>query len=265
MYLMKNENNIFYKKVFSKFKKLVKKRYNHVPLIAIIGSRPFMGITIPYNRNTLIPRDETEILSDMITSDILRYVKDNKKIKEINLLDMCTGSGCLGLSICQGVELNSKNLIMNTTLADISAKAIKVAKKNWEFNVINDYSTKMTLQNVRFVKTDLFSNIEEKYDIIVCNPPYIKRGDLESLEIEVKDFEPRLALDGGEDGLDFYRKIIEQAPNYLLDKGLGLIYFEIGINQSKEIVQMLKKDFEDIRVIKDYAQIDRYIIAKKRD
>jgi release factor glutamine methyltransferase len=122
----------------------------------------------------------------------------------------------------------------------------------------------MYLKNVEFIRSDLFQNVQSKYDVIVCNPPYIKRGHLENLEIEVKDFEPRLALDGGEDGLDFYRKIIEVAPNYLDDLGLRSIYFEIGIDQSGDIVKLLKKDFEDIKILKDYANIDRYIVAKKR-
>jgi release factor glutamine methyltransferase len=118
--------------------------------------------------------------------------------------------------------------------------------------------------NPNFVLSDLFDNIECKFDIIVCNPPYIKTEDLNSLEIEVRDFDPILALDGGKDGLDFYRKIIKLAPEYLsCENGLGKIYFEIGVGQSQAIVKLLEKNFEDIEVIKDYSGIDRFIIAKK--
>ena len=262
-YIIKNEKELLDNKIARRYRKLIKKRSRHVPLIAIIGSRSFMGLTIPYSRNVLIPRDETEILSDMIVSDILDYVKAHKT-KEINLLDMCTGSGCLGLSITQGVECKSNSTTINTSLVDISSKALKVAKKNWLYNISNVFKDNMYLKNVEFIRSDLFQNVQSKYDVIVCNPPYIKRGHLENLEIEVKDFEPRLALDGGEDGLDFYRKIIEVAPNYLDDLGLRSIYFEIGIDQSGDIVKLLKKDFEDIKILKDYANIDRYIIAKKR-
>jgi release factor glutamine methyltransferase len=262
-YLIKYENDIMDSKVAIKFRKLVKRRSKHIPLIAIIGSRPFMDLTIPYNRNVLIPRDETEILADMVVVDILDYLKTHKA-KNVSLLDMCTGSGCLGLSITQMVESASKGVRVDTSLVDISTKALKVAKRNWQYNVSNVFKGKQFLQNVEFIKSDLFERVQGKYDVIVCNPPYIKRGDLESLEIEVKDFEPKLALDGGEDGLDFYRKIIEIVPNYLDDEGLRSIYFEIGIDQSHDIVKLLKKDFEDIKILKDYAGIDRYIMAKKR-
>ena len=118
--------------------------------------------------------------------------------------------------------------------------------------------------NPNFIVSDLFSKIPCVFDIIVCNPPYIKTEDLNKLEIEVRDFDPILALDGGKDGLDFYRKIIKSAPEYLDTKnGLGTIYFEIGVGQSEPIVKMLSKHFEDIEVIKDYSGIDRFIIAKK--
>ena len=263
-YIIKNENNEFDCKLLSSFRKFIRKRFKHHPLISILGYREFMDLVIPYSKNVLIPRDETEILADMVVGDILRFSKSNKK-KDINVLDMCTGSGCLGLSITYAVKKVGSSASINTTLADISSKALRVAKKNLEYNQARlENANSECFKNVNFVKTNLFEKIEEKFDIIVCNPPYIKRGDLENLEIEVKDFEPRLALDGGDDGLDFYRKIIDIAPNYLDDCGLKTIYFEIGIDQSKDIAKLLKKDFEDIKILKDYANIDRYIIAKKR-
>ena len=263
-YTIKNENNEFDCKLLARFRKFITKRFKHHPLISILGYREFMDLIIPYSKNVLIPRDETEILADMVVGDILKFSKSNKK-KDINVLDMCTGSGCLGLSITYAVKKANSSANINTTLADISSKALRVAKKNLEYNKARlENANSECFKNVNFVKTNLFEKIEEKFDIIVCNPPYIKRGDLENLEIEVKDFEPRLALDGGDDGLDFYRKIIDIAPNYLDDCGLKTIYFEIGIDQSNDIAKLLKKDFEDIKILKDYANIDRYIIAKKR-
>ena len=117
--------------------------------------------------------------------------------------------------------------------------------------------------NPNFVVSDLFEGLEYKFDIIVCNPPYIKSQDLQMLEIEVRDFDPILALDGGKDGLDFYRRVISDAPKYLNDG--GRIYFEVGVGQSERVAKLLNKDFDDIEIKKDYAQIDRFIIAKKRD
>ena len=153
---------------------------------------------------------------------------------------------------------------VNVTLSDISKKAIKVAKFNNKYN--NKLRAKESKSDINpnYIVSDLFENIACKYDIIVCNPPYIKTSDLIKLEIEVRDFDPILALDGGKDGLEFYRKIIKQAPKYLsTENGLGKIYFEIGVGQSEAIVKMLSKHFTDIEVIKDYSGIERFIIAKK--
>ena len=170
-------------------------------------------------------------------------VKDIKN-KKLDVLDLCSGSGCIGLAI-------AKNTECNVTLSDISKKAIKASMKN---AMINDIK-------VNFLVSDMFESVPSKYDVIVCNPPYITRSDLEKLEIEVKDFDPRLALDGGVDGLDFYREIGKNASEFLKDD--GRIYLEIGIDQSKSVVECLQENFVDIKVIKDYSGIDRFIIAKK--
>ena len=242
---------------FKKYLKLIGQRCRHIPLDKIIGYTEFFSLKIPYNHNVLTPRNETELLADKLIKDIKDAYKKNKFASNLNLLDLCTGSGCLGLSVAH-------NTNVNVTLSDISKQAIKIAKFNNKYNNKLRQLEKKSPINPNFVLSDLFDNIECKFDIIVCNPPYIKTEDLNSLEIEVRDFDPILALDGGKDGLDFYRKIIKLAPEYLsCENGLGKIYFEIGVGQSQAIVKLLEKKFENIEVIKDYSGIDRFIIAKK--
>lgn len=246
-------------KQFKRYLKLIAERCNHVPLDKIIGYREFYNLTIPYNRNVLTPRNETELLADRLINDIKDIIKKNKHEEPLSLLDLCTGSGCLGLAVAQ-------NTYVNVTLSDISKKAISVAKHNNKYNNSIRQDKEKSAINPNFVVSNLFENIKCKFDMIVCNPPYVKTGDLNKLEIEVRDFDPILALDGGKDGLDFYRKIIKSAPEYLTTQnGVGKIYFEIGVDQSEKIVKMLDKDFQDIEVIKDYSGIDRFIIAKKRE
>lgn len=220
------------------FSRAIKQRLRHVPLDKIIGYTDFMGVRIPFSRSVLTPRQETEIMVD----DIIRAHKGTKPM----VLDLCSGSGCIGLSVAKALDTQ-------VVLADISKKAIRQSKKNAKLNGIN----------VTILHSDLFDNIPTKFDIIISNPPYIKRKDLEDLEIEVKDFDPMISLDGGERGLEFYKKIIAEAPKYLNKN--GTLYLEIGINQSDDIVEMLKADFESVTVKKDFAGIDRYIIAKKRE
>ena len=233
-------------KEYKRYMKLISKRCKHIPLDKIVGYVDFYNLNIPYNKNVLSPRNETELLAERVIKDIAK-VKD----KNLKVLDLCTGSGCLGLSIARETSVS-------VTMSDISKKAIKFAKFNQKYNYVTG--------DIAYVLSDLFDNIIDKYDIIVCNPPYIKTSDLEMLEIEVRDFDPILALDGGKDGLDFYRRIVKIAPQFLNTKnGLGVIYFEIGVGQSDSICKMLQKDFTDIQIIKDYSGIDRFIIAKKRE
>lgn len=246
-------------KQYKKYIKLIEQRCNHVPLDKIIGYRYFYNLKIPYNKNVLTPRNETELLADRLITDIKNIIKKNKYEEPLSLLDLCSGSGCLGLAV-------ASNININVTLSDISKKAISVAKHNSKYNNSIREDVSQAPINPNFVISDLFDNIKCKFDIIVCNPPYVKTGDLNKLEIEVRDFDPILALDGGKDGLEFYRKIIKAAPQYLTTKnGIGKIYFEIGVGQSEKIVKMLEKDFEEIEVIKDYSGIDRFIIAQKRE
>ena len=237
---------------FRKFDKFVKLRSRHVPLDKIIGYKEFYDLKIPFNRNVLTPRYETEILTDMVIKDIRKNFKKDPP----SVLDLCSGSGCIGLAIASATGAN-------VTLSDISPKAIKISKKNNKLNNKLRLKDNKPPMNPNFVVSDLFERLEYKFDIIVCNPPYIKSQDLQMLEIEVRDFDPILALDGGRDGLDFYRKVIAEAPKYLNDG--GKLYLEVGVDQSDKVSKLLSKDFEEIEIKKDLAQIERFIIAKKRE
>ena len=213
------------------------KRITHIPVQHIIGKQNFCGLDFQVNENVLIPRFDTEVL----VQKALEHVKDGWKI-----LDLCTGSGCIAISIDRLSKCD-----VSVLASDISADALSVASKNNEINQ----------GNVRFVKSNLFANIDESFDMIVSNPPYIPTKDIDDLAIEVKDHDPMGALDGGADGLDFYRLITSQALEHLNDD--GYIIFEIGYDQGEAVTSLLESDFEDIEVLKDLAGNDRVVIAKK--
>lgn len=217
----------------------LKERIKGKPLSYIIGNTEFYGREFNVNENVLIPRPETEILVEKVIADIKHFDR------QIRVLDLCTGSGIIGITLA--LETNSK-----VVCSDISTGAIDVATSNK--NKLN--------ANVEIIKSDLFSKIQGKFDIIVSNPPYIKSADMLKLDSTVKDYEPHLALDGGDSGLEFYKKIINQAPNYLNPN--GKLYFEIGIEQSGDITELLNKDFKNINIVKDYNKIDRVIIGQLR-
>lgn len=214
-------------------------RKKHVPLQYITGVQKFMGLEFLVDKNVLIPRQDTEILVE----EVMRYLHDGMRI-----LDMCTGSGCILLSLlyysndCNGVGV------------DISNEALSVARKN---------ADKLKLQkpelNVDFIQGDLFEKFENKqFEIIVSNPPYIKSGIIETLMEEVKEYEPHLALDGKADGLFFYRKIIERAGDYL--SGGGGLFFEIGCEQAADVKSMMEDaGYTDVQVVKDFAGLDRVV------
>ena len=224
---------------YKEFCALVARRAEHEPMDSLLGSTEFMGIDIPFSTATLSPRQETEIMVDNI-------IKENKDRTELRVLDLCSGSGCIGLSI-------AKYLGADITCVDLSKEALAVAKDTADKNNIK----------VNFVESDLFENVQGSYDIIVTNPPYIPTSDCEELEREVQEYDPLLALDGGEDGLDLVRRICEDSINYLNEQ--GLIYMEYGIGQTEAIVKLFEKNFDSIEIVKDYSGIDRYIKARKRD
>lgn len=211
----------------------LKKRAEHIPLQYIVGETAFMGLPFKVNSSVLIPRQDTETLVE----EALKVAKPGMKV-----LDMCTGSGCIIISILHhGKELEGY-------ASDISRHAINVAKENAKLNHIA----------VSFQTGDLFDHIKEKYDIIVSNPPYIRTEEIAKLMPEVQNFEPYDALDGKEDGLFFYRRIVEQAGNYL-NPG-GHLLFEIGYDQGQDVSEMMEQaGFQNVRVIKDLAGNDRVV------
>ncbi len=221
------------KEQLAEYEWALKKRAEHIPLQYIVGETEFMGLPFKVNSSVLIPRQDTETLVE----EALKIAKPGMK-----LLDMCTGSGCIIISILyHGKELEGD-------ASDISRHAINVAKENAKLNQVA----------VSFETGDLFDHIKGKYDIIVSNPPYIRTEEIAKLMPEVQNFEPYDALDGKEDGLFFYRKIVAQAGDYL-NPG-GHLLFEIGHDQGQDVSDlMVQAGFKDVRVIKDLAGNDRVV------
>lgn len=222
----------------ARFNDLIARRLSHEPMDSLIGYTEYLGLKIPFNKAVLTPRQETEIMTDNI-------INEYKGKENLEILDLCCGSGCIGLAL-------SKHLGATTTLADISNEAVDIARGNAELNHIK----------CDIIVSNLFDNVTGQFDIIVSNPPYIPTSDLLSLEDEVKFYDPRIALDGGQDGLDFYVKIIDSAPKYLKDN--GRIYLEFGINQAEDIYNLMQENFKDITIYRDYSGIERYIKGIKK-
>ena len=174
----------------------------------------------------------------------MKCLKIINKEKIETVLDLCTGSGVIAIAI-------AKNSNAKVYASDISKPALSIA----ELNAKNNHA------KVEFIHSDLFSSIKKKFDLIVSNPPYIKSLDIEKLDVEVKDYDPKIALDGGNDGLDFYKEIISKAPSFLKNK--GYLFFEVGKGQSKKVVNMMQKsNFVDINVVNDYNKIERIVYGR---
>ena len=214
----------------------VQKRAEHIPLQYIIGEQEFMGLRFKVNSNVLIPRQDTETLVEQV----LKIVKPGMKV-----LDLCTGSGCVLISVLKNApELTGMG-------SDISKAALLVAKENAKLHEVD----------AEWVRSDLFDNITETFYVIMANPPYIPTGEILSLMPEVRDFEPENALDGGADGLDFYRKIAGQVKDYL-NPG-GYVYMEIGYDQGEAVSELMRNaGFTEVEVIKDLARNDRVVKGK---
>lgn len=222
------------------YKKYIKEIVQGKPIQYIINNQEFMKLNFFVNENVLIPQPDTEILVEKV----LEIVKKNMESK---ILDICTGSGAIGISLAY--YINKAKL----TVADISSKALEISKINAKRNNVEE--------KIKFINSDMFEKIEEKYNIIVSNPPYIKTNIIPTLDKQVQN-EPYIALDGGKDGLKFYRILIDEAPKHL-EKD-GILIFEIGYDQKEDIENLVKenKNYKSMQVIKDLSQNDRVVILK---
>ena len=228
---------------YIKFKENINKLINGKPLQYITNNQEFMGLNFFVNENVLIPQPDTEIIVEETLKKCKELLLKNGKIK---ILDLCTGSGAIAVSL--SIFLGDEAEVF---ASDISTKALEVAK----------YNNGKNNTNVRFIESNLFKNIQEqKFNIIVSNPPYIRSDVINKLSKQVQH-EPHLALDGGEDGLKFYKKIIEQSCNYIEN---GYLILEIGYDQKEDVENLLKenKNYSEIKTIQDLSGNDRCVIAK---
>lgn len=232
-----------------KFWKDVEKRLNNMPVQYIVNRQEFMGLDFWIEEGVLIPRGDTEILVEKA----LQLYQQHYSGKGVKILDIGVGSGAIAVSIGKYIKESRVYGV------DISPKAIEVASKN---------ALKHGVENrITFFEGSLFEalkgkNLENTLDFVLSNPPYIPRKIIETLWKEVKDYEPSLALDGGEDGLDFYKEILKGAPVFL--KAGGWLVFEIGYDQGKALQQMMTQEgFANVEVIKDLAGLDRVVVGRK--
>jgi release factor glutamine methyltransferase len=215
---------------------LLRRRALHIPLQHITGTQEFMGLELEVSGDVLIPRQDTETLVE----EVLKYCADK------SVLDMCTGSGCIILSLAKLSDLK------RAVGVDLSERALAVATKNILKHKVN----------VELLQSDLFDRVEGRFDILVSNPPYIPSSDVEELMPEVKDYEPRMALDGTGDGLEFYRRISRAAKEHLNPD--GLIFYEIGYNQGEAVKNILMEEgFTTVTIKKDLSGLDRVVSAKR--
>lgn len=227
------------------FNNCLERLINNEPLQYIIGKQEFMGLDFIVNEDVLIPRQDTEILVE----EVINIMEKEQKTR---VLDLCTGSGAIGISIAKYIDK------AKITLADISKKALEIAKENAITNNENE--------KIEIIESDLFSELNEqnKFDIIVSNPPYIKSEIIKTLEKQVQK-EPIIALDGGTDGLDIYRRIIKEGYKYLEDA--GYLCLEIGYDQKQDVTELINKSikYQSVYSKKDLSGNDRIIICKKEE
>ena len=242
-YVAKIDRNYYYtyideeitEQTLAEYECALKKRAERIPVQYITGATEFMGLPFKVNSNVLIPRQDTETLVE----EALKVIRPGMKV-----LDMCTGSGCIIISIMHFAKE------IEGFASDISRHAINLAKENAKMNNVS----------VTFETGDLFDHIRGNYDVIVSNPPYIRTEEIPKLMPEVQNFEPVQALDGKEDGLYFYRRIVEEAKGYLNPN--GFLLFEIGYDQGKEVPELMENaGYKNVKVIKDLAGNDRVVIG----
>ena len=249
--------HVLTRKQYNTFMELINKRCTHQPLQYLLGYQEFMGLNFSVNPDVLIPRQDTEVLVETVLNNLPKSIN-------ISILDLCTGSGCISISLA--------HFIKNATVigVDISKNALKTAYLNAKLNNVLDV--------VFFIQNDILHDFGHfltnpldffnrkmppinKFDIIVSNPPYIPLEEMKTLDVDVVNFEPNIALYGGVDGLDFYRQIINVAPEVLCEH--GKLYFEVGYNQAKKVSKLMKDTFCNIKIIQDFNGIDRVVLGEK--
>lgn len=226
------------------FNEMINDRLNGRPIAYIVKNREFMALDFYVEEGVLIPRPDTEPLVEEV-------IELSKGMKDVTIVDIGTGSGAISVSLAKYI----KNSYVYSL--DISDKALSIGKKNAVNNEVDD--------KIEFIKSDVFTGIKDrnlKLDIIVSNPPYIKKEDIKTLHTQVKDYEPYIALEGGEDGLDFYRTITEKSLKYL--KSNGILAFEVGHDQANDVCTIMKNHgYKKIYTKKDLQGIDRVVIGFK--
>ena len=255
--------NVLEDRLCDEYFRLIDERASGKPLQYITGTQEFMGLEFDVNESVLIPRQDTETMVE----DVISVIKDGALRgeslegtgrREWDILDLCTGSGAIGISLAKLLT----GLKVNVTCSDVSKAALEVARKN---------AGKLGVsKNIKFAEGDMFALFDgrfkkKKFDLIVSNPPYIESDVIPTLQTEVKDHEPMSALDGGDDGLDFYRIIAGEAGGFL--KKRGILFLEIGCDQGNAVRELLTEagGYSDIRCLKDLAGRDRIIYAVKAE
>lgn len=242
IHLITHKNYVLSDDEIAQFKHFVKMRENDIPLAYILGEKEFMSLKFLVDENTLIPRPDTETL----TEEVISLTKCNDAI-----IDLCTGSGAIGISCAKYTSAQ------RVLCVDKFEKTLEIAAKNAEINGVADIC--------EFLNCDVLTNLKnigERFDIAVSNPPYIETAKIETLDKTVKDYEPKSALDGGADGLLFYRKIVENAE-FILKKG-GILAFEIGFDQQQAVEDIMKEKFENIYTKRDLGNNARAVFGYLR-
>ncbi len=244
LYIHLNIDEEISKKDENRIEALLKQRRKGRPMAYIIGNKEFMGLDFFVKEGVLIPRPDTEVLVEDI-------IEQAKKIDNPLIVDIGTGSGAISVSLAKYIQ-DSRVYSL-----DISDDALEIGKINAKNNEVED--------RITFLKSNIFSAIENqeiKFDIIVSNPPYIRKADIAGLEVDVRDYEPSLALDGGDDGLDFYRKITEDSIKFIKDN--GILGYEVGYDQAEDVKKiMIQSGYSDIKILEDLASIQRVVIGTK--
>ncbi len=243
-YLYAHDDRTLEAQELDKLEELLQNRSQKIPLQYLLGETEFMSLRFKVSPAVLIPRQDTEVLVEKC----IELIADNTSASEIKVLDMCTGSGCIAVSIAYYCPET------RVTACDVSRAALEIAKSNSELAGVKN--------ELDFRCGDLFEALdsEERFDLIASNPPYIETATVEQLQTEVREHEPYIALDGGADGLDFYRRIVEAAPRFL--KAGGYLALEIGYNQGESVSRLMEDRYDGVTVLKDLGGNDRVVYGR---